>query len=184
MTRRTLFIAVAVTAGLMFGATWQVSRVAAARRDFESSNVRLAQATSDVRELIALRSKTDSVAIGKRPEQDMLARVHGALDEAGVPQSAFIGQSQESDSAAPGSADNGGPNYRRQIVRLSFKSLLPKQLGALLAVWHRGQSVWIPTRIDLSHTAGDSAAYDATILVTAVYLDDSAVDGRPSGGTP
>lgn len=116
--------------------------------------------------IIQLRSKQQRIAEHKRPEQDVIARVNTTLAEAGIPSECFGGLRPESDGALPDSV------YRRQSVRISLNELSIAQLGAFLGQWSQSQTLWTPTRLEISHTRNkiDDDRYNVVILITATYL--------------
>lgn len=142
----------------------------------------LERAATDVREVLALRSRAEQASAGRRPDQDIIARVSDTLRRAGMDAGVFRGQMPETDAVLP-AASASDPTYRRQAVRVSLAGLAPVQLGEFVSIWRSEQPMWTISRIDLAHRGkGDGGAdanrYDATIVVAATYVE--LADGVPA----
>jgi len=165
-------------------------RAAAARRD--GAERRLAVTVAAVRELAELRSREETVAAGRRPERDIIARVNATLDAAGLDRALFRNQIPEADAAVPGPA--GAVPRRRQAVRLAIGPVTAAQLGAFLAEWRSAHPAWTPIAVDLTHRgdatarAGrvgaahrDGGVYDATVVIAAIYAEFDAPSAPADG---
>lgn len=165
----------------------QLRGLAAAGARRAQAEALLAGTVSMVGERARLQAAREEVSAGRRPEQDVIARVNAALGRAGVDPGAFRGQQPEADARLPRPAAGDGPLLRRQSVRLSLASLTPSQLGRFLEAWRSDHPMWSPVRIDLVRRQGDGKSgeddppgrYDATVVVAAIYID--AVDGGAPG---
>lgn len=110
-----------------------------------------------------------------RPDQDVIARVNSVLAEAGIPSDRFGGLRPESDAALP-SSTQGVSIYRRQSVRVTLNDLSVQQIGQFLSRWISNQPLWVPTRIELTHS-GDSknpANYAVSMILSATYVSHEA----------
>src|SRR5688572_7615012 len=121
MSRRlAIALALCVVAILLaVGLQWRRYAVAQGQLAAVISDHR--QAIENVREMADLRARSERVSLQARPTQDVIARVHAALAEAGLPPDRFAELRNDSDSALSnsggrsGGADTAaGPNYRLQ----------------------------------------------------------------------
>lgn len=157
---------------LAVAASWSAHRSAAARLDSQESLS--GDVYEDLEAILRLRAAEERIAPGKRPEQDVIARVNATLADAGLPLSTFGGQAPESDAAIDNrSAAGDSSRYRRQAVRLTLRELTVPQLGGFLTRWRATQPAWVPTRLELTHARStpDSARFDVSLLITCVYLE-------------
>jgi len=157
-------------------------RLVQARGDFAAAQIALQQAAGDAQEIMDLRAARQTVESHQRPTQDVIAQVNSVLADVGIPSRALRSLAPESEGSAVASAPTAqGGRLLQQSLRLVLEDLTPEQVGAWLAQWRIAQPIWTPTRIELAHSriagAGeavnrDGNRYDATILLTALYLAD------------
>lgn len=137
-----------------------------------SAQSAFAATVRDVNEIHELRSQQQRVEHRQRPEEHVLAQVNAVLADAGIPSRRLQSLRPEADVALPGT--DGA--YRRQSVQLSFQDLTLMDLGRFLVRWRDSQHIWTPQRIELTKRQGARSsddAYDATILISAIYLAES-----------
>lgn len=147
----------------------------------------LASTLELVREKALLEARREEVSAGRRPDQDVIARVNATLSSVGLDPGVFRGQQPEADAKLPKGSGGSDLEFRRQSVRLSLASLSPSQIGRFLAEWRARHAMWTPVRIDLSRRQGERndapGRYDATIVVAAVYLE-SPTESSPPAAPP
>lgn len=177
------YAAVIVVAAVPIGLSWQ--RLAHAQGSLRAAQDSLERLSQDAKELLELGSRQEQISLQQRPAQDVIALVNAVLAEIGLPARHLRSLTPESDGAldagsagASGHADEA--KIRRQSLRLTLENLNVRDLGAFLARWRSSQSVWTATRIELTHVRSaastaslDENRYDASILISALYLEGS-----------
>ena len=172
---------IAINFGLLIAscvllAAVDMRRLKAAEATFDSASGQLVAATNDVREILKLRRQSQRAEDQRRPEQDLIARVHGVMADAGLPvQEHFKSLRGEADQSLPGNS-----RYRQQTVSLSMQSIQPRQLGALLDAWINTQPAWTIARIELVHERDrkELDVYAVVVTFTAIYVADAASASR------
>jgi len=165
--RAGLIVSVAVAVGA-FGVAASAMRISSAGAELSSANSLLESTKGQVRQITDLRSRQARIADRKRPEQDVIARVHAAMAEAGLDVAGhFAALRPEADSPLPQQ-----PQYRRQSVVVSLQRMDLARLGAFLAAWRGENSLWTASRLELVHNRGKGSegTYDVTVTFSAVYL--------------
>ncbi|MCI0353302.1 MAG: hypothetical protein L0Z53_28110 [Acidobacteriales bacterium] len=168
----------AMTLGVVAGVLSLPIMLSAARLNSASSrlttaSLNLEQTIQDAQRILELRAKQQTIAEHKRPDQDVIARVNTVLAESGITSDRFGGLRPESDAAVPHSKANGAA-YGRQSVRITLNELSVSQVGAFLARWSQTQPLWIPSRIELTHSrsATDAGQYTLNLLLSATYVSE------------
>ena len=136
--------------------------------EVEAARHRLVRVTQDAQRVLELRSTQATLAAGRRPDADVISRIHAALSRVGIPTRVLSDVGQVSDVALPGE-----PPRRAQSVRFTLNPIAPPRLGEFLSAWRSAESTWAVTQVELSTDArpGDeSAAYLATLTISAVYV--------------
>ena len=175
--RPLLLVGIAIAALALIVAV-ESHRLSSARSGVEAAAARLRTAQNDVQEITLLRSRQARIAEHKRPEQDVIARIHAAMAEAGLPVAThFKSLRPESDAAAA-----GAPQYRRQSVAVALQSMDLPGLGRFLAAWKYANPLWTPTRLELVHAQakGAEGLYDVSITFSAIYLAGPASTSPPT----
>lgn len=147
-------------------------RLAHAEQSLSRAEAMLTLTSRDAREVMELRSRQQRVEHRQRPQEHVLAQVNSVLADAGIPSRKLQSIRPEGDVALADSYNL----YRRQSVLLSFQQLTLMELGGFLDTWRRSQHTWTPQRIELTKRRGSNVhddAYDATILISAIYLAES-----------
>jgi hypothetical protein len=129
----------------------------------------------DARAIEELRSQSERVSLRARPTQDVIARIHAALAECGIPPDRFAELRNDSDTSLPSTAD-GNTHYRIQSLALSLRGLTVADLGGFLDSWSRANPSWTITRITLAHARksqdpGDDK-FDISVILSALYVGD------------
>jgi hypothetical protein len=172
MIPRRIIVICSVLALAVLSMTLSASRFYRADASLRAAG-QLAQSTSDAAtEIRELRSIRASVAERKPPEQDVIARIHASLTQAGLqPEKHFRSLRPESDAPLP-----AAPQYRRRSVNVNLAQLDLPGLGAFLANWQRDNPLWTPTRIEFVHVTDKARleVYDSSITFSAVYLAPSS----------
>jgi len=170
MRRRPALVLLLVAAGTALAVALAGARTRAAERELAAERARLDRLTQRVQRAVDLAARAERVAIGQRPQSDVLGRVQTALREAQVPVSRLQRLAQSADTALDRRGSRQGPQRRRQSYRLTLGPVTPAELGRFLAAWRHGQSLWRVSRLELSHQRGAANDYAATIVVSATYL--------------
>ena len=171
-----LLLASAASTAIAFSA----SRLSSAYAQVEATERRLKRADSNIAEIRSLRDKQAVLAVGARPDQDVISLVLSVLSEVGIPSEQFSGLDRDSDAALRGSSGTL-TRYRKQSHQLRFHGLAPRQIGAFLGEWRQRQNVWVPERIEIQHERQQpepQRLYALGVLITAVYLSDRVEDSR------
>lgn len=157
-------------------------RLSDAAMNRDAAERSLESALRDAREVLDLRAQAQRVETRQRPQEHVLAQVNAALAHAGVPARRLQGLRPDADVALPGTAGgHSAVRLRRQSLTLSFQQMELPELGAFLTAWREQQALWIPSRIELTKARGGAGRggtgvddqYDVTLVVSAVYLDES-----------
>lgn len=175
MMMRPVLVFLVLVGILGIGASLSAKRLANARSRLDSAQASLTQVMTDSNRILELRAKRQTIAEQKRPDQDIIARVSAVLAEVGIPSDRFGGLRPESDAAL--ATGGGGPtSYRKQSVRVTLNDLSVVQIGQFLSRWGQSQPLWIPTRIELTHSRANSAEdrYTLGILLSAMYVAQEA----------
>ncbi len=174
-TRPVIIVLTALSATALLLAI-SSKRLAAAEDRRQVAVTVLQSTTADAQEVIGLRSQQQQIAHAEQPENDLIARVNITLDRAALGDESLGGLRKEADSAIASRSGAETADYYKQSFRLNLKSLSPAELGRFLAAWRETQPLWTVTRIDLTHQRGRGKTgdkYDATIVLTAVYVADT-----------
>lgn len=156
-------------------------RLVAAQALSDSAQTSLAQTTVEAREIGELRSKRETVQARPRPQNDVIDQVNAVLAEVGLPASSLKDLSTSS-SAIHASSSTHASALREQSLQLMLKDLTPAQLGSWLLQWRKSQVIWSTKRLEIVHSRNsnqDPNHYDATIVLSALYLDDGSTPERP-----
>lgn len=150
------------------------ARLKGAESQLATATLNLNQTIGDSQRILELRARQQTIAEQKRPDQDVIARVNAVLAEAGIPSDRFGGLRPESDAALPGPNQNA-TGYRRQSVRITLNELSVDQIGSFLSKWTQTQPLWIPSRIELTHSrnASNAGQYSLNLLLSATYVAKS-----------
>lgn len=148
------------------------NRHADAQTRLASAQSSLSQTLDQARRIMDLRGRQQTIAEQKRPDQDVIARVNTVLAEAGIPSDRFGGLSPESDAALPSADPTAAHIHRRQSVRITLNDLTVSQIGEFLARWSVSQPLWVPARIELTHSRNEKTPeqYTLNVLLSATYL--------------
>lgn len=153
-----------------------ISRHKGATAQAASARLLLKQTSHDVQQIIELRARHETIADRKRPDQDVIARVNAVLADAGIASSSFGGLQSEAESGIVYGSGNARSNVRRQAVRINLNQLTIAQIGEFLARWTATQPLWIPTRIELTHSREKDQAehgrYTLTLVLSALYVSE------------
>jgi hypothetical protein len=167
---KVVLLSLAILAVLALPIVISAKRLTAANHQWQKTHNELTSARSSVARVLELRSRQQTVAEQKRPDQDVIARINAVLAEAGIPTSSLAGVTPESDTELAG----GKSSLRCQSVRISLKELTVEQIGDLLAYWTERQPLWIPTRIELVHVKSadeqHAGLYAMNVLLSATYV--------------
>jgi len=142
---------------------------AAARARAHGAEARFAQVKADAARVLALRSRSQTVAAGEQPQQDVFRRVNESLAAAGL-------SHVRVQSINPGGDQSLDGARRVQTVRIVLEPLTLDELGALLDRWRRDQALWTVTGVDLN---GKGGAYRATLTASAVYVPTTLAQSSP-----
>lgn len=171
---RSMFLPLAVFTVAAATVTCFARQYAQAKYQHDAAAASFRTASADSREVLRLRGMAQRINDRPRPEQDMIARVHAAMQQAGldVPRH-FQSLRLEGDVELPG-AGTPGAGLRRQSVAVSLSDLNLAQLGVLLMQWRRDQPLWDITRLELTHVRGASPSaeadrYDVAMSFSAIY---------------
>jgi len=177
---RTIILVLLILATCLLAVTISLRRLAASREALASAQTLLLQTAREAQEIVDLRSQTQTVESRQRPAQDVIAQVNLVLAEAGIPSQHFKSLTPEAEAATPAASSSAGARLFRQSVRLVLEDLHPEQIGLFLLQWRTSQPIWPVTRIELVHNRSRGAKddreanqYDATILLTALYVGDA-----------
>jgi histone deacetylase complex regulatory component SIN3 len=177
---RTIILVLLILATGLLPVTISLRRLAAARESLASAQALLLQTAREAQEIVDLRSQTQTFESRQRPAQDVIAQVNLVLAEAGIPSQHFESLTPEAEAATSATSASAGARLFRQSVRLVLEDLTPEQIGLFLLQWRTSQPIWPVSRIELVHnrsrgTKDDRAAnqYDATVLLTALYVGDA-----------
>lgn len=191
-TRSAMLILSALMAAAALLIALSQRRLQQAQRGRSAAEQALIQTARDARSITELRMQSQTIETRQRPAQDVIAQVNAVLAEVGIPSTHMQSLTPEGDSTADppaSSAATGGPRLRQQSLRLTMQALSPAQIGSFLTHWQSTQSVWNATRLELMHNnrppPPDSAAgnlYDATMVMTAMYLAESPRPESPDAG--
>ncbi len=164
MTRRAaiLVYTLSVAAALLVIAA-SARQEAAARARAHGAEAQFAQVKADAARVLALRSRSQTVAAGEQPQQDVFRRVNETLAAAGL-------SHVRVQSVNPGGDQSLDGARRVQTVRIVLEPLTLDELGSLLDRWRRDQAPWTVTGVDL---AAQSGAYRATLTASAVYVPNT-----------
>lgn len=169
MTLRPSFL-LAVLAGIcLLILALLASRLHSAQKDLSAVEARLALAADQARELLDLRTREETISLGQRPREDLLAQLNAALGQLAIP-ARLTSLQQESDREL-----SGAEGLRRQAMRLTLQPIEPADLGRFLDRWQSAQSIWTPTSIELTRLRAmrdGSTGYAATLRLAATYIDD------------
>ncbi len=178
MTRRaaTLWLAAVLAAGLLLIAVG-AARLRAAEGRAGSAVAAFELARADGERVLALRSRTQTVAGGVQPQQDVFQRTNQTITAAGLRDAAVWSVTPAGDQALD-AGGAGGPARRAQSVRIVLGPVTVDELGAFLDRWRRDQPLWTITAVELASPREGS--YQATLTASAVYL----ADGADQGSTP
>jgi hypothetical protein len=149
-------------------------RLSAVQTQLDAAGTTFGQTKRDASRILELRSKQQTIAERKRPDQDLIARVNAVLGDAGIPVDRFGGLRPESDAALPASASES-ILCRRQTIRVSLNELTLSQIGEFVSRWSATHPLWILSRIELTHSRSEknSNRYNVSLLLSAIYVADS-----------
>jgi hypothetical protein len=174
MLRRSGSILAIVMAFSLLAVSVGMKRLRSAAAGFQSDGEQLTATVSDAREIVRLRRQSQRAEERRRPEQDLISRVHAVMSEAGLPvQDHFKSLRGESDQTLP-----GNDRYRQQTVTLHLQRVEPRQVGAFLHAWTEAQPVWTISKIELVHERDQNSLdlniFSAAMTFTAIYIADTA----------
>lgn len=176
MIKRRYLIAMSVLVVICVTAiSHSAIRYAEAKRSSDAIERATGEMAEQASEILVLRSTQQRIELYPRPAQDLIARVNAVLSESGINQRRFKGLNPESDVAVPIPAPGSEQIIRRQTVRLTLQNLEPSELGEFLQLWKKNNPIWLPTRIDLTHSGSARSQdnrYDAVLLLSALYLGE------------
>jgi hypothetical protein len=133
---------------------------------------------TDAAEVQGLRGMAQRINDRQRPEQDMIARLHAAMQHAGIDVSRhFQALRLEGDVELSGDGQRG---LRRQSVVVALGDLNLQQLGSLLVQWKADQPVWTLSRLEMTHARGSNSSvendrYDIALTFSALYASAEGV---------
>ncbi|MFG0243489.1 MAG: hypothetical protein ACF8R9_11955 [Phycisphaerales bacterium JB054] len=170
MTRRAaiLLCTLSLAAALLVIAAG-ARHTAAARARARGAETQFARVKADAARVLALRSRSQTVAAGEQPQQDVFRRVNETLAAAGL-------SHVRVQSVNPGGDQSLDGARRVQTVRIVLEPLTLDELGSLLDRWRRDQAPWTVTGVDL---AAKGAAYRATLTASAVYVPTTLAGTSP-----
>lgn len=159
--------------------TISARRLASAQERARLAQVALVKTANEAQEIVDLRAMRETVQAKPRPQQDVIAQVNASLAEVGISDRALSSLTPQSDSAVTVTTQGSAAaptGLRQQTLQLELVDLAPEQLGAWLLQWRTAQGIWTPVRLDIVHSreqsGQDSNRYNATIVLSAMYLDD------------
>lgn len=160
---------------------FSANRLWRTQSQLDTAEATLAQVTRDASRIIELRDKQQTIAEQKKPDQDVIARVNAVLADAGIPSERFGGLRPEADTALSGATGSTSINYRTQSVRVSLNELSVSQIGEFIGHWCMTQPLWIPTRIELTHSRNEKNAdkYNMNVLLSATYVAQATTSEHP-----
>lgn len=182
-TFRSMFLPLAVFGVAAAMVTYSARQFTQAKHQHDAAIASFRTAHSDSREVLRLRGMAQRINDRPRPEQDMIARLHAAMQQAGLDVSRhFQSLRLEGDVEVPGAGTpemgtprtGAGAGVRRQSVAVALSDLNLPQLGALLMQWRRDQPLWDITRLEMAHARGNSQSpeadrYDVALSFSAIY---------------
>ncbi|MFG0243485.1 MAG: hypothetical protein ACF8R9_11935 [Phycisphaerales bacterium JB054] len=170
MTRRaSIFLYTLSLAAALLVIAAGARQEAAARARAHGAEAQFAKVKADASQVLALRSKSQTVAAGEQPQQDVFRRVNETLAAAGL---AHV----RVQSVNPGGDQSLDGARRVQTVRIVLEPLTLDELGALLGRWRRDQAPWTVTGVDLAAKGG---TYRATLTASAVYVPTTLAGTSP-----
>ncbi|MBA3708102.1 MAG: hypothetical protein H0W83_04665 [Planctomycetes bacterium] len=133
------------------------------------------QVVGDVATVTSLRSSSNGLSIGPRPDADLVARTQQALVEAGLPIAACSGVQPRADQQVR------QQGISVQSVLVSLQNLRPGEFGSWLAAWNAHRSPWRITELQLVHAPVREATksdldlnrFDYTVALAAPYVEKS-----------
>ena len=176
MSRQIMFGGAVVVAALLLGSALIGQRLHRAEAAVERAEVTLAQAHEEARMVRHLRARDQRLETGARPANDLIGRIRAALDAAGLE-----GQNFDVSAESDGPIGNAGAGRRsthhRQSHLVKLSGLAPEACGQFLLAWRERESVWTPTRVEMTHhrprnrrNAGAENRYDLAVVLTAIYV--------------
>ena len=189
MNRPALMLGVFGALSLLLSAAG-LSTLRSARAEADAAEASLHTLAADARKILDLRSRSENVAAGARPDRDAIALVNGALAAAGLSGSKLRDLAQESDTpiVTAGRAPGAATGLRRTAVRFTLEPVSLPELGRFLGAWREAGGVWTISRVDLTHRRGapqrpgtpeTDGGWTARLLITATYLAEGERTSRP-----
>lgn len=153
-------------AAMALVATLAGARLAAAKERANTAALNLAETQRQLDHLASLEASAPELEVGERPPQDLIARVHAALQAAGLPGQLLQEVVPQADVAA-----SAGSTLRRQAVAVRLRACTPADLGRFLVAWQDLHPAWVPTAIEWNHRAQEAETnlYELVLTVTATY---------------
>lgn len=152
---------------------WRLREAASAHESAQEATRQLRALESQAAQILELRAAAAHVESAQRPPQDVIALVHRALADAGVPSDRFASLERESDGPAAASG-----TLRRQSLVLALERMEPAEICAFLDRWRRHAPAWGVSRLELSHgresgaTAPPPSRYAVRLVLEACYRSD------------
>jgi hypothetical protein len=180
-----VLLSVAVLAVVMI--TLSAKKLGAAQAQLQAAQSALQRLSREAQEVLELRGREQRVELRQRPQQDVIAQVNAVLAEVGIPSRNLRSLSPESDSQVASAATT--TKLKRQSLRLVLENLSLQEIGGFLIKWRSSQQIWTTTRIELTHIRGQEQDanddhYDATLVISALYVEDHSDPDTVSASQP
>ncbi len=138
----------------------------------DAAAARFTQVSSDAERVRVLRGRSQTIAAGEQPEQDIFRRVNETLAAAGLARTRVQSVNPAGDRALD-TDSAGGAARRIQTVRVVLEPITLDELGAFLDRWRQDQALWTITGIDCSIASSRGVSvgsYRAALTASAVYI--------------
>jgi len=143
----------------------QAARLGRADRHTEESQARLIDLERDTAELERLRNARVTALASEPPSDDLLTRVRGVMNTAGLSDGLFQGLRRVGERESR----NGTRVYITRSERLSLDPLTPREIGAFLDGWTVTQPEWTVDAVTMNHSRRQTGSYAVTITLSAKY---------------
>ncbi len=175
MTSRSLFIFIGV---ILLGCIPPIisgSRLGRAINQEAIAQNSLNDLTRNAKSILNLRSQRQSIALHKRPPNEVIPLINALLNDANLPTTRLSNlSSRSSGNYSPSDQNNSTLHHQSMTLILSHMTIT--DLGGFLGAWHAADHLWTITRLDLIHQnnpRGPQNLFAVTLQLDALYAEES-----------